>query len=278
MNFLAHCLIALKAGEASAKWSRQGAEQRCAATTPEPRTGEPAGECVHAGRIDGDGFATAHSKPSEDSFPALEARNFPATGNPKGLGMTTGLTDGLVAGGLLGDFIKGPVPCAWPGALQLGVRLHRRIDAFSNAAPGIKRSCNRFPPKLRRLAPIFVDIIADHCLALDWADHHHEALPAFSARCYGLAAAEAHRLDENGRRYLNWVIDQDLMAGYRNYDLMERGLRSVTRRLALQHLDASLLDFVAGELPRLREHFQGYFPALVEHGRGYVQAEVSKPS
>ena len=272
MNFLAHCLIALKAGEPSSSLSGQGVKRWCAAATPKPRTREPTGQCVNAGRTDGDGLATTQPKPN------IETRDFPATGNPKGLGMTTGLTDGLVAGGLIGDFIKGPVPCAWPDLLQLGVRLHRRIDAYSNAASGIKRSCDRFPPKLRRLAPIFVDIIADHCLALDWADHHHEALPAFSARCYGLAAAEAHRLDENGRRYLNWVIDQDLMAGYRNYDLMERGLRSVTRRLALQHLDASLLDFVAGELPRLREHFRGYFPSLVEHGRGYVQAEVSKPS
>lgn len=251
MNFLAHCLIALKAGE-----------------------------CVNAegiGGIDGNSPATALPKPSEDSFPSLETRNSPTTGNSDWLGSITGLTDGLVAGGLLGDLIKGPVPCAWPGALQLGVRLHRRIDAYSNAAPGIKRSCNRFPPKLRRLAPIFVDIIADHCLALDWADHHQESLPAFSARCYGMAAAEAHRLDENGRRYLNWVIDKDLMAGYRNYEVMERGLRSVTRRLAFQHLNASLLDFVADELPRLKKHFQGYFPLLVAHGRSYVQAEVSKP-
>ena len=278
MNFLAHCLIALKAGEASSNLSGQDAKRCCTTATPNPQTREPAGEFIHAGGIDGNSLATAQPKPSEDSSPALDTRNFSATGNSEGSGPTTELTDGLVAGGLLGDFIKGSVPSAWPDPLQLGVRLHRRIDAFSNAAPEIRRGCNHFPPELRRFAPIFMDIIADHCLALDWADHLQEALPAFSSRCYDLAAAEAHRLDSAGRRYLNWLIDRDLMAGYRDYDVMERGLLSVTRRLARQHLDASLLDFVAGELSHLREHFQGYFPLLVAHGRGYVQAEVSKPS
>ena len=182
-----------------------------------------------------------------------------------------GLPAGLIVGGLLGDFIKGQVPPNWPEALQWGVRLHRRIDAYSNAAPSIKRSCNRFPPKLRRFAPIFVDVIADHCLALDWASHHDEDLPVFSARSYALAAAEAHRLDGKGRRYLNWLIKQDLLAGYRHRGVMERGLLSVTRRLARQHLDGSLLNFVEGALPCLQADFRDYFPLLVRHAEHWVQ-------
>ena len=255
MNFLAHCLIALKAGDLSPDASSPNAEKAGGANLP-----------------------TSKCKQAEELSPSFGSGNLPPSRNANELASFTELTDGLVAGGLLGDFIKGPVPSAWPNALQLGVRLHRRIDAYSNAAPGIKRSCNRFPPELRRFAPIFVDIIADHCLALDWADHHPTELPAFSARCYALAAAEAQRLHGDGRRYLNWLIERDLMSGYRDYEVMERGLKSVTRRLARQHLDASLLDFVAGALPSLREDFQDYFPLLAAHGRGYVEECLSKRS
>ena len=181
------------------------------------------------------------------------------------------LTGGLIAGGLVGDFIKGPIPEAWPAPLSDGVRLHRRIDAYSNSAPGIRRSLGRFPEELRRLAPIFVDVIADHCLALDWPRHHDEALTVFSTRCYALAEAEAHRLDRHGRRYLQWVVDEDLLAAYRAYPVMERGLMGVTRRLGREQVNPRLLEFVAAELPRLRDDFESYFPALVEHGRHWVR-------
>ncbi|MEM8767504.1 MAG: hypothetical protein AAGE43_08685 [Pseudomonadota bacterium] len=55
----------------------------------------------------------------------------------------------LLAGGFLGDFIKGRVPEAMPGDLALGVRLHRRVDAFSNQQPAIRRSCaaSAHPPR-----------------------------------------------------------------------------------------------------------------------------------
>ena len=261
MNFLAHCLIALKAGNgnSSAHPSALGAKRWSAAENFNPQAVEPAGK----------------SEPADQSPSSFKPSTSIATENANGLDNrlagTVELTDGLVAGGLLGDFVKGPVPCAWPAALQLGVRLHRRIDAYSNTAPELRRSCARFPPELRRFAPIFIDIIADHCLALDWADHHHEALPAFSARCYGMAAAEANRLDGKGRRYLNWLIKQDLLAGYRHRGVMERGLLSVTRRLARQHLDGSLLNFVEGALPCLQADFRDYFPLLVRHAEHWVQ-------
>ena len=86
-----------------------------------------------------------------------------------------------------------------------------------------------------------------------------------------MAAAEAHRLDGKGQRYLNWLIKQDLLAGYRHRGVMERGLLSVTRRLARQHLDGSLLDFVEGALPCLQADFRDYFPLLVRHAEHWVQ-------
>ena len=179
-------------------------------------------------------------------------------------------TELLIAGGLLADFIKGPVPQDWPYGLQQGVRLHRCIDAFSNEASAIRKSVVRFPPALRRLAPIFVDVIADHCLALDWAAHHGQPLPVFSAHCYALTRPQAHWLDRPGQRRLDWVISHDLLSGYRSREVMERGLLSITRRLARQHLDAGLLNFVTSELPSLKEDFQGYMPLLIAYGRQWV--------
>ena len=181
---------------------------------------------------------------------------------------------GLIAGGILGDFVKGPVPQAWPASLQAGIRLHRRIDAHSNGAVGVKKSCNRFPAQLRRLAPVFVDIIADHCLALDWPARHDEPLKVFSQRCYSTLPPHAHRLDRRAGRYLDWLVEEDLLARYQHSAAMDRGLLGVTRRLRHEHLNEALLDFVAVALPELQDDFRDYFPELLHHGREWAERHL----
>ncbi len=54
--------------------------------------------------------------------------------------------EGLVAGGLEGDYIKGPLRGALPPDLERGIKLHRAIDAYTDGsspdpatAPGTAR-------------------------------------------------------------------------------------------------------------------------------------------
>ena len=48
--------------------------------------------------------------------------------------------------------LKGPIDKSLPLDLQTGIRLHRRIDAFSNQHQAIRDRCATFPLELRRYA------------------------------------------------------------------------------------------------------------------------------
>ncbi len=178
----------------------------------------------------------------------------------------------LIAGGFVGDFVKGPVPRDLPAMLAEGVRLHRRIDAYSNEHPVIRRSCDRFPPRLRRFAPIFVDVVADHLLARHWERFHSAPLESFTARAYAAIRPHAHRLSPSGRRFFEYMSEQDLLARYRRTDAMQQGLRSVTRRLGRQTLDEAMLTAVAGKLAGLEHDFLEYFPDLIDHAQRWLDA------
>jgi acyl carrier protein phosphodiesterase len=181
----------------------------------------------------------------------------------------------LVAGGFLGDFIKGTVPAELPSGLALGVRLHRRIDAFSNQLPGISLSCGRFPAPLRRLAPAFVDVIADHFLATHWEQFSSERIEDFSARAYAQIAHHQSWLSGPGRRLFDYMCDVDLLSGYRDTQVMHRGLKSITRRIDQQHLDAELVLAVDNLLVPLEADFHAYFPELLQHGRAWIAPQLS---
>ena len=66
--------------------------------------------------------------------------------------------NGLLAGAVLGDFSKGRIQDSWDRELSLGMKLHRKVDAISNQNKVIKSACSRFP-KVRRIAPILIDVI-----------------------------------------------------------------------------------------------------------------------
>ncbi len=181
----------------------------------------------------------------------------------------------LVAGGFAGDFIKGPVPDSLPEHLALGVRLHRRIDAYSNQHPGIRASCDRFPRHLRRFAPIFVDVIADHLLARHWERFHAQPLTAFSREAYEAIRPHLGRLSEDGRRFYRLMTEHDLLAGYRAAPAMQRGLESIVRRLKRPVPADDLESVVAARLPALEADFLVYYPDLVDHAARWLEGNLS---
>ena len=176
---------------------------------------------------------------------------------------------GLLAGAFVGDFIKGPLPDDWPAALQAGARLHRRVDALSNRSPGIKRSCDRFPRHMRRFAPIFVDMLADHCLAQTWERLYEQPITSFSAECYAAIAEHADRLPLRGQRFFAYMRDEDLLANYHEWDHVARGLHSVLRRLDRETWFAEVEAASRALTSAAHDDFVDYYPELRQAWRGW---------
>jgi len=182
----------------------------------------------------------------------------------------------LVAGGFLGDFLKGPVPEHLPAELAAGVRLHRRIDAYSNADPAMRRSSRRFPPELRRLAPALVDVIADHVLASRWERHPALPLEHFSRQTYRQIHESREHLPAEGRRFLSWMVDSDLLASYVSWDTTMRGLRSITRRLGREELNPIMAAELPALLDDLARDFDEYFPDMIIHASEWLAARPER--
>lgn len=102
----------------------------------------------------------------------------------------SGSCAGRVAGALLADHVRGAVDPSLPPTIADGVRLHRRIDAFTDAHPAVRSLRQRFPSPERRFAGIAIDIGFDLMLARHWVRFAEEPLGTFCARVH--AALEQH--------------------------------------------------------------------------------------
>ena len=98
----------------------------------------------------------------------------------------TGGSEPLVVGALLGDCIKGPLDGRLSQPLELGVRLHRRVDAFMDGHPLLRQLRSLFPGRERRLAGIVLDMYFDHLLVRHWRRFHERELAHFSSSIYAI--------------------------------------------------------------------------------------------
>ena len=154
------------------------------------------------------------------------------------------------SGSLMGDFLKGPIPTGLPEQLSRHLRLHRRIDAYTQESPAFQDSRLRLDPRYRYARSILVDVFYDHFLAQQWERYAEIPLLAYTQQVYqGLMHCHAY-LSEPLQQQLPRMIEHNWLYSYRRPEIVERVLR------------------------RLEERLKGRFP-LVE---GYAELEAQRES
>ena len=125
-------------------------------------------------------------------------------------------------GGVLGDFVKGPLPAGLSPELASGVALHRAIDSFAERHPAFASSRQRVGAKRRRVSGVLVDLFYDHLLARDWADYASGALEDYAQEVYVSLSAYHEWLPDSAREMSRLMRQHDWLCAYR--DLSAVGL------------------------------------------------------
>ena len=161
-------------------------------------------------------------------------------------------------GGLLGDFVKGPLPCGLPPDLAAGVALHRRIDSYADTHPAFQRSRARVSPARRRYAGVMVDMFYDHLLASHWEAYSSQALTQYSLGVYDLLDANAALLPERLGQVRVWMRKDDWLGSYRTV----AGVGEALDRIARHRL--SRPGSLPGAVEELAGDYQGFKADFLE--------------
>lgn len=180
-------------------------------------------------------------------------------------------SDAFLYGNLIADGVKGTCLDDWPVEVALGIRHHRRVDAYVDHHPRIVGARRRAPDGTRRYAGIALDLVWDHFLARQLSADD-QLIP----RCYRLLAERPapNRLatmvpvmvrQDWLRRYADWHftcraleglgerLDQRLSQGMK-HDLAQR--RPGPSRLA------ELIPWLNDDYQGLGDDFEAFWPEL----------------
>lgn len=152
----------------------------------------------------------------------------------------------VIVGNFMADAVKGRDLSAWSPGLQEGIRMHRRIDSYTDSHPLTLRGRERLRDHCGKYAGVALDLFYDHALAANWNELRKEPLADFARRMYTLLQAHAHLMPDRTQVMLGYMVRNDWLTSYARMGGIGRALAGLASRVpggeVLRGAEEVLLD------------------------------------
>ncbi|OWY66529.1 ACP phosphodiesterase [cyanobacterium TDX16] len=177
-----------------------------------------------------------------------------------------------IIGNLLGDFLQGISKDRYSIAIQQGIELHRKVDAYTDSHLIVKEAKQLVSASRRKFAGILLDVFYDHFLARYWQNYSSVTLDEFSQKVYVILSQNQSILPDRLKRALPQMIQQDWLNKYQYISGIEVTLNRMAHRVSRQgEILASGIEELTAHYQELDRSFQSFFPELI----GYVKTTRS---
>lgn len=184
----------------------------------------------------------------------------------------------IQVGNVLGEFVKGRLEKYSADeiapAMMTGVRLHRRIDDFTDRHPVVRRSKRRLVGEYGLLSGVLIDMFYDHVLAKEWGSFFPGLpLPAFAQAFYAELLARRSRLPEVMQPLVRSMTTRDWLTNYATLDGIEWSLKGIGHRFPpAAGIERSIRDLSVG-YDDFQADFREFWPELSAHCHSFLASE-----
>jgi acyl carrier protein phosphodiesterase len=148
-----------------------------------------------------------------------------------------------------------------PGILK-GIKLHHKIDEFTDSHPIVTLSKNRLRPKYGKYASVIVDIFYDHFLAVNWSHYSRIPLPEYAENVYLLMTENLMALPARVHHFLPYMISGNWLANYAYIEGIESTLLGMSRRASFESGMELAIEDLKRDYDLYQKEFLTFFPEL----------------
>ena len=167
-------------------------------------------------------------------------------------------------GNFFGDFVKGSELSHLDDEHQIGVRLHRKIDSYTDSHSDIKALRTLFPRSIRRMSGVVIDIYFDHLLCAHWDRYTGLPLDELLQHFYAEVEAYPYGMSERYQQVKRGLLDYRWLSDYQDIQSCERSFKHIEKRLGGRILFAEqAMHIVQHSNRELNASFLRFYPQLV---------------
>lgn len=178
------------------------------------------------------------------------------------------LTQTSMVGNFLGDFVKGSQLERLPRDIEVGIRLHRKVDVFTDQHPDVKQLKLLFPRFLQRVSGIALDIYFDHLLLLHWQKFSERESQAFFSQFYQQLMIMELDLGKRFERVKEGLLSHRWLQDYLQEETCLRAMQSVEQRLKGKIIFAEQsYNILRQNKSMIEKVFLRFYVELFQHAR-----------
>lgn len=178
------------------------------------------------------------------------------------------LANSSLYGNILADFVRGNPQGNYSDKVIDGIFMHRRVDVMTDRLPQVLEAKRFFREEFRRVAPITLDVVWDHFLALHW----QELEPAISLQAFiNRAQIEiVPMLPDSPERFQNlnaYMWQERWLERYAELPFIAKVLQGMAnRRPKLSALAGSFID-IENNYVLLEQTFWQFYPQMIAQAK-----------
>lgn len=142
----------------------------------------------------------------------------------------SGNNEDLKIGNFIADFLKPKEVFVLPKLQQEGVKLHHKIDRFTDTHKEVRAVRTIFFDEFRHYSAVLVDVIFDYYLAKNWADYHNTPLTVYAQNFYQLLLTRKSNLPSGVQEVIPFITKGDWLSSYAHLDGLTRILKQMNKR------------------------------------------------
>jgi acyl carrier protein phosphodiesterase len=175
------------------------------------------------------------------------------------------VTKTSMLGNFFGDFVKGSDLSHLNEEHQLGVKLHRKIDSFTDTHSEVIALRELFPKSIRRMSGIVIDVYFDHLLCVYWSRFTESDLDRLLAYFYTEVQQHPKGISERFQQVRQGLLDYRWLSDYREASNCRRSFVQIEKRLNNRILFADKATaFIDKHEQEIRSRFLLFYPELID--------------
>ncbi|HRG00903.1 MAG: ACP phosphodiesterase [Bacteroidia bacterium] len=168
----------------------------------------------------------------------------------------------LIIGNFIADSIRGNQFEGLTDGIIEGIRLHRKIDTFTDSHPIYLTSKHRFSKDFDKYSGVLMDIIYDHYLAKNFEQYSALSLQTHANEVYNILKNNHDYLPENAKRFYGYMTERNILFHYSTLNGIETVLTHLSGRIRNRFELQLAIPILEANYQEIEEEFFVFFDDL----------------
>ena len=171
----------------------------------------------------------------------------------------------LIIGNFIADSIQGNRFDGLTEGIIKGIKLHRKIDVFTDSHPIFLTSKHRFSKDFDKYSGVLMDIFYDHYLAKNFDLYSQITLQKHADNIYHILKTNHDYLPEPAKRFYSYMNERNILFHYSSLKGIETVLTHLSNRIRNRFELQLALPLLEKDYIEIEEEFFIFFDELISY-------------